>query len=70
MVWTLAIDDKRASKEVAARCPTLNIITTQDLMVSMIQGGLLSVAEADAIKEEWASIHKFRLKIASFSELL
>lgn len=68
--WTLAIDDKRAGKEAAACCPTLNIITTQDLMVSMIRGGLLSVDEADAIKDEWASVHKFRLKIASFSKLL
>lgn len=68
--WTLAIDDKRASKEAAARCPTLNIITTQDLMVSMIEGGLLTVAEADAIKDEWETHYKFKLTIQSFSELL
>lgn len=68
--YTLAIDDKKATNQARRSCPTLNILTTQDLMVSMIKSELITVHEADAIKEEWASFHKFKLKIRSFAELI
>ena len=68
--YILAIDDKKAIKQALASCSTLQILTTQDFMVSLIQAGLLDVAEADEIKEEWATHHCFRLKIDSFLELL
>ena len=68
--YTLAIDDKKAIKQARLSCPTISIINTQDLMVSMIKSGLITVNEADAIKDEWASTHKFKLKIHSFGDLL
>lgn len=68
--FILAIDDKRARKEALAADRQLRTLTTQDLVVSMIRSGLLSVAEADAIKTEWATRHRFRLKLGSFAELL
>lgn len=68
--YTLAIDDKKAIKQARLSCPTISIITTEALMVSMIKTGLITVNEADAIKDEWASSHKFKLKIHSFGELL
>lgn len=68
--YTLAIDDKKAIKQARLSCPTIPITTTQDLVVSMIKTDLLSVEDADAIKDEWASLHKFLLKIDSFGELL
>lgn len=68
--YRLAMDDKQAIKQ-AERChATLQILTTQDLMYSMLQETLLTVAEADAIKQDWATLHRFRLKIASFGDLL
>ncbi|WP_034431132.1 hypothetical protein [Candidatus Contendibacter odensensis] len=68
--YTLAIDDKKAIKQARLSCPTISIVTTEDLMVSMIKSGLITVNEADAIKNEWASSHKFKLKIHSFSDLI
>lgn len=68
--YTLAIDDKKAIKQARVFCPSIGITTTKDLMVSMIKAGLITVNEADAIKEEWASTHRFTLKIHSFSKLL
>ena len=37
-------------------------------MVSMIGEGLLDIVEADTIKDEWASRHRFRLKLESFRD--
>lgn len=68
--YTLAIDDKKAIKQARLSCPTISIITTQDLMVSMIKAELITVNEADAIKNEWASTYKFKLKISSFGDLI
>ncbi len=50
--------------------PASRILRTADLMVSAIQAGLLTLAEADAIKEMWEKEHRFRLKITSFGDLL
>ena len=48
---------------------TLRILTTRDLMVSMIGESLLDIVEADSIKDEWAAQHRFRLKLASFRDV-
>lgn len=66
----LAIDDRRASNQAHRISQDLQILTTQSLMVSMIQENLLDVAQADAIKDEWANHHRFRLTIHSFADLL
>jgi predicted nucleic acid-binding protein len=66
----LAIDDRRAAKQALQVGHNLQILTTQDLMVSMIRENLLDVIEADSIKELWATEHRFRLKIGSFRDLL
>lgn len=68
--YTLAIDDKSAIKQAILSCPAIHIITTQDLIIAMIKKGILSVNEADAIKDEWAYSHKFKLKLNSFGDLL
>lgn len=66
----LAIDDRRAAKEARRLSPRLQILRTQELVVSMIRENLLDVHEADAIKETWATEHRFRFKFDSFRELL
>ena len=68
--YALAIDDRRAVREATAARSDLEIVRTQDLIVSMLKQNLLSIAEADAIKDEWEQRHRFRLKISSFAELL
>ena len=65
----LAIDDRRATMQARGADPTLRILTTQDLMVSMIGEGLLDIVEADRIKDEWAALHRFQLKLASFRDV-
>ena len=67
----LALDDKKATnKALTSISQDLDILRTQDLIVSMIEESLLNLAEADAIKETWETQHRFRLKIESFAELL
>lgn len=66
----LAIDDKRAIKEAYKASGELEILSTQELMVSMISEQLLKVDEADEIKNAWETEHRFKLKISSFRDVL
>ena len=66
----LAIDDRRARIQAHRVSQALQILTTQDLVVSMIAENLLDITEADGIKNEWAMRHRFRLKILSFREVV
>ena len=65
----LAIDDRRAIVQARRTGQNLRILTTQDLMLSMIGEGLLGIEEADRIKDDWAARHRFRLKLRSFRDL-
>jgi predicted nucleic acid-binding protein len=67
----LAIDDIPARKKAAAHDPRIRLLDTVGLMVEAIQAGLLTVAEADAIKADWAKNHRFAKKhFSSFAELI
>jgi len=67
----LAIDDNRARKKAVARDPSLRLLDTVGLMVEAIQASLLTVAEADAIKVDWETNHRFIKKhFSSFAELI
>lgn len=68
--YILAMDDRRAVTHARSAKATLRILATQDLVVSMIHEGLLSVVEADRMKQEWASRHRYRLKFDSFRDLI
>ena len=68
--YTLAIDDRRAANQARGVRHDLRILTTRDLVIAMIRENLLSVTEADEIKEMWASLHRFRLPIESFSDVI
>jgi len=69
--YPIAIDDnravKRAIREVGAK---LEVVRTTDLMVNLIRAGILDVASADRIKDDWAQYHRFKIKADSFQELL
>jgi predicted nucleic acid-binding protein len=70
----LAIDDsraiKRAIEEAGITGSSLSIVRTQDIVVEVIKQNVLSVEAADAIHAEWATNHRFKLKITSFRDLL
>jgi predicted nucleic acid-binding protein len=67
----IAIDDnravKRAVREVGAK---LEVVKTVDVVIALIQGGVLDIPAADRIKDTWAQHHRFRIKAASFQDLL
>ena len=67
--FALAIDDRQATAQARRTDRTLRVLTTQDLMVSMIGDALLDIAEADRIKDEWAAGHRFSLKLVSFRDI-
>lgn len=64
----LAIDDVTARNTALKFDPTLTLLGTEELMISLIQEGVLEVEEADRIKHDWEANHRFRLKFASFRE--
>ena len=70
----LAIDDsraiQRALQEAALGQNALTILRTQDVMIELIRRRTITVEAADAILLDWATNHRFKLKIASFRERL
>lgn len=66
----VAIDDRRAINEAQRLAEGLVIVRTADLMVRMIQRAMLTIEEADAIKDDWAANHRFRIPVASFAEMM
>ena len=64
------LQDKRARAEGRRRSKALRLYGTEDLMVTLIRSGAVTLAEADQLLVEWATKHRFRLKITSFDELL
>ncbi|MCI0525811.1 MAG: hypothetical protein L0Y75_11155 [Acidobacteria bacterium] len=70
----LAIDDSRAIQagiaEAGVAGSPLSIVRTQDIVVELIRKGAISIRAADAILVDWAANHRFKLKIASFQDLL
>lgn len=71
--WTLAIDDSRAIKRALEEADLadrdLPILRTRDVMVRLIEVGIVDIADADAIKDDWRANHRFALAINSFAEL-
>ena len=68
--FELAIDDRQARNAAKRLAPSLKTHTTQEIMLFLIRLGTITVEAADQIKDTWATEHRFRLKIASFHDLL
>ncbi len=67
---SIGIDDGPAIKVIRREFPNLPIVQTTDVVLEAVRRDVINIAEADAIKEAWATKHRFKLKIKSFSELL
>lgn len=65
---TLGIDDKTAIKRVQKLGLSLAILTTEAIVVLLIQQRVLTIAEADAMKLDWEKNHRFRLEFQSFAD--
>lgn len=68
--YGLAIDDKKATKIARKRFKDLQIIKTQDLLLSLVQKNLLDISEADYLKYELETKYYFKMKFQSFAELM
>jgi predicted nucleic acid-binding protein len=72
--FALAIDDNRAVNRALCAAGLaghkLEMLRTQDVMLTLIRVAVLDVAEADLIKETWAQHHRFRINATSFRDLL
>ena len=68
--YAIAINDYRALKKLPAIYKALQREDTTTIMVSLIRAGVLTVAEADAIKADWEANHRFRLKFPTFGDLV
>jgi predicted nucleic acid-binding protein len=70
----LAIDDSRAIQRAVGEAGIASnpaaIVRTQDIIVELIHKRVITVEAADKILVEWATNHRFRLKIASFKDVL
>ena len=66
----LAIDDKRAVKRLTSAGLNLTIHSTESIVVLLIQHSVLTIAEADAMKQDWEQNHRFRLTFGSFAQRL
>ncbi len=63
----IAIDDRRAIKRAQTLASRIRIITSPDIVIAGIHANRITIAEADALKEEWAEKYRFRLRFSSFS---
>jgi predicted nucleic acid-binding protein len=68
--WTIALDDNNAIKLVSRLFPSVHIETTATIIVALIRAGILTVAQADGFRDDWATNHRFRLPFRSFAEIL
>jgi predicted nucleic acid-binding protein len=68
--WYIASDEKKAfRREALARLGHGRILTTAGLVILMIRAGILTVAEADAIKAILEA-NRFRMAFSSFREVV
>ena len=66
--YSIALDDKTARKRIAKLYPAMEVLTTELIVVGLIQAKILDVAAADAIKLDWEQNHRFRLAFGSFGD--
>lgn len=68
--WLVACDEKRAFlREATARLGPGRVLDTPGLLLLAVRRGLLTVGEADQVKE-LLERHRFRMTFASFSEIV
>ena len=68
--WLIASDEKRRfRREVLARLGEGRLVTTAGLFLIAIRAGVISVEEADQVKEILQR-HRFRMAFRSFRDLL
>lgn len=68
--WLMACDERGALfREMDRKLGQERILNTPGLFCLAIQRGLLTVEQADRLKQELEDRHRFRMKVASFRDL-
>lgn len=67
--YFLAIDDNQTIKKAELLMSSSKILRTQDILVGMIKENLLSFEAADQLLLNWATYHRFKLKIPTIKDL-
>ncbi len=60
----------RALREAGLTATRLEIMRTSDVMVALIRANILTIEDADHVKDEWELRHRFSIKAASFRDIL
>ncbi len=68
--WVAGLQDRRARLEGQRRREDLALCQTEDLVLTLIQAGHLTLEEADGFLAEWAIQHRFKARLASFRDLM
>ncbi len=68
--WVAGLQDRRAGTEGQRRCEDLALCRTEDLVLTLIKAGYLTIEEADGFLAEWAAKHRFRSRLTSFRDLI
>ena len=68
--WIAGLQDRRARTEGQRRRGDLVLCQTEDLVLTLIKAGYLTIEEADGFLVEWAAKHHFRSKVTSFRDLM
>jgi hypothetical protein len=63
------IYDERGWKRAAMFCAGVPKENTASIIVSLIKAGIINVAQADALENDWETNHRFRLKFTSFGDV-
>lgn len=68
--YPLAIDDVQARKQAIKLAPNLQILTTQDILVELVVRKIITIDDAEEIKNELHHKYRFAMKIDLFKELV
>ena len=68
--WGAGLQDRRARVEGQRRREELALCQTEDLVLTLIQSGHLTLEEADGFLVEWAAKHRFKSRLTSFRDLM
>jgi predicted nucleic acid-binding protein len=67
----VAVEDRTARRTAESCVGKANVLSTTELILTMIRAGILTVAEADAIKLDWENKYRFALpEFQTFGEIL
>ena len=68
--WVAGLQDRRARVEGQRRREDLALCQTEDLVLKLIRSGHLTLNEADGFLVKWATKHRFKSRLTSFSDVM